>query len=152
MKVGIQWIIPKVTQYDRFIAPQLPHTDINGKGEIIAIGITISGTPMGTLINPTASVSKQGVVSGWEGFQCVDSDVFAYDAGVVHAGPGQPNVSSPYPRYFIDRVFVLVCGEKRNDVEISRYRHDNGLTNTDYWDHTRLISLNPLETNSSLTL
>ena len=141
--VGAQWIVPKVTEYDRTITPQAPHTDVGRKGEVVSIGLHVAGNPMGTLLNPSARVNSDGAVVGWHGFKRTNSSIFAYDTGTVHAGPGRSSVPPPYPRYFTERVFFLLCADSLDSSSVARHRRDNGLYSIDYWQFIRTIQLPP---------
>ena len=125
--LGTQWIVPKVTEYDRSIAPQAPHTDVNHQGEVVSIGLHVGGNNMGTLINPSARVTGDGAVVGWDGYRRANTSVFAYDTGTVHAGPGKLFIPPPYPAYFTERVFFLLCSASLDPSSVARHRRDNGL-------------------------
>ena len=141
--LGAQWIVPRVTEYDRSIQAQTPHTDVDRKGEVISIAVHVGGGAMGTLISPSASIDEDGEreVSGWDGYKRANTGVFAYDTGVVHAGPGRANVPPPYPQYFRERVFFLLCPESLDLTRAVRHRRDNGLRSTKWFQHNRIITL-----------
>ena len=82
---------------------------------------------MNTLIDTRAFVDASGNVVGGSGFGRADTSVFAYDTGAVHAGPGNPRVDGPYPRFFTERVFFLVCSADLAPSRVARHRRDNGL-------------------------
>ena len=125
--LGAHFICPRVTEYESFIAPQAPHTDVDRRGEVFGIGLHVSGEPMGTLMDPNAHIDSNGNVCGGGGMQRANSPAFAFDTGVVHAGPGRLRVEGPYPRYFTDRVFFLICDADLDAVRIAKHRADNGL-------------------------
>lgn len=114
--LGGQFIVPRVTEYDRSIAPQTPHSDVDVTGEVVAIAIHVRGGELGTLI-----------ARGDGSFGRANASVFAYDTGATHYGPGVPHVPPPYPRYFTDRVFFLLCSATLDPGRIARHRRDNGL-------------------------
>lgn len=113
--LGAHFIVPKVTEHDRRILPQTPHTDVDGKGEVISIGMHLHGNPMGTLLETL------------HGFGRANTPLFAYDTGATHAGPGVAHVPPPYPRYFTERVFFLLCSAALAPASIAQHRRDNGL-------------------------
>ena len=126
--LGSQFICPKVTEYDRRIVEQTPHTDVDHKGEVFSVAIHLSCGAMGTLINPTASIAADGNgVVGWVGYKRANTHVFAYDTGVVHAGPGRAHVPPPYPQFHTDRVFFLLCADTLDPTRVAQHRRDNGL-------------------------
>lgn len=114
--LGAQFIVPRVTEYERSILPQTPHSDVDVKGEVISVAVHVNGGEMGTLI-----ARADG------SFGRANASVFAYDTGTIHYGPGTPNVPPPYPRYSTDRVFFLLCSASLDPNRISRHRRDNGL-------------------------
>ena len=109
--LGAQWIVPKVTEYTPRIEPQTPHTDVDVKGEVVSIAIHVKGESMGTLIDAKASIHEENDVINGHGFGRAHTSAFAYDTGAVHAGPGRSHVPPPYPQYFTDRVFFLLCSD-----------------------------------------
>ena len=125
--LGAQWIVPKVTEYTPFIEPQTPHTDVDVKGEVISIAIHVQGEPMGTLLDAQASINEENDVINGHGFGRALTSAFAYDTGAVHAGPGRAHVPPPYPQYFTDRVFFLLCSDTLDPARIAQHRRDNGL-------------------------
>ena len=123
--LGAQWIVPRETADQPEVKRQAAHTDVAAKGEVIAIAVNTRGMSMGTLIDPTARLLK-GDVMGGSGFSRADASVFAFDTGVVHAGPGKPRTMGPYPRYYVDRVFFLLCSDRLPKNQVIRHRMDNG--------------------------
>jgi len=124
--LGGQWIVPKVTDHDPCIKPQEVHTDVDTKGEVVAVAIKINGGEMGTLINAKARI-EGGSVQGGNDFARAATPVFAYDTGAVHGGPGVAHVYGPYPRYFVERVFFLVSSQQLDGDRIIQHRRANGL-------------------------
>ena len=114
--LGGQFIVPRVTEYDRRIVSQLPHSDVDVTGEVVALAMHVHGTEMGTVI-----------ARGDGSFGRANASVFVYDTGATHYGPGVPHVPPPYPRYFTDRVFFLLCSATLDPDRIARHRRDNGL-------------------------
>ena len=114
--LGAQWIVPRATEYE----PQDPHTDVDTKGEVISFAVHVYGASLGTLIDPSACVDARGSVTGGSGFGRANTGAFAYDTGAVHAGPGVAHITGPFPRFFAERVFFLVCAS-------TPHRRDNGL-------------------------
>jgi len=125
--LGGQWIVPKATEYEPRIAPQTPHTDVDTKGEVIAIAINVRGHEMGTLIDAKAHIGESGHVRDGSGFGRASTPIFAYDTGAVHGGPGAAHVDGPYPRYFVERAFVLLCSAELDPARVAKHRADNGL-------------------------
>ena len=125
--LGAQWIVPRATEYEPCIRPQDSHTDVDTKGEVISFAINVDGASMGTLIDPSARVDGGGSVVSGSGFGRADTSVFAYDTGAVHAGPGVAHVAPPYPRFFVQRVFFLVCSATLDPSRTMQHRRDNGL-------------------------
>jgi hypothetical protein len=125
--LGAQWIVPKVTEYTPRIEPQTPHTDVDVKGEVVSIAIHVKGESMGTLIDAKASIHEENDVINGHGFGRAHTSAFAYDTGAVHAGPGRSHVPPPYPQYFTDRVFFLLCSDTLDPSRIAQHRRDNGL-------------------------
>ena len=125
--LGAQFIVPKVTEYEPRIAAQMPHTDVDTKGEVISVAINLQSSAMGTLLDATAHIDSSGVVAYGSGFKRAMTPIFAYDTGTVHAGPGVAHVPPPYPQYFTSRVFVLLCANTLDPRRIAQHRHDNGL-------------------------
>lgn len=125
--LGGQFIVPKVTEYEPRILAQTPHTDVDTKGEVIAVAIHLEGEAMGTWIDPEARISASGAVLGDRGFGRADTPIFAYDTGAVHAGPGVAHVPPPYPRYFTSRAFVLLCSDALHPMRLAEHRLANGL-------------------------
>ena len=56
--LGAQFIVPKVTEYEPRIAAQMPHTDVDTKGEVISVAINIQSSAMGTLLDATAHIDS----------------------------------------------------------------------------------------------
>ena len=50
--LGAHFICPRVTAMEPRILPQTPHTDVDTKGEVIAVGLHILGDYMDTLLDP----------------------------------------------------------------------------------------------------
>ena len=125
--LGAHFICPRVTEYEPFIAPQVPHTDVDRRGEVFGIGLHVSGEPMGTLMDPNAHIDSDGNVCGGVSMRRASTSAFAFDTGAVHAGPGRLRVEGPYPRYFTDRVFFLFCAADLDAARIAKHRADNGL-------------------------
>lgn len=125
--IGAQWIVPKVTEYERRVLPQTPHTDVGCRGEVVSVAIHVDKCEMGTLIDPKATISSKGVVQYGVGFGRAATSIFAYDTGVVHCGPGGSRVDGPFPKYFTSRVFFLLCSSDLDEDKVARHRHDNGL-------------------------
>ena len=125
--LGGQWIVPKATEYEPRIVAQTPHTDVDTKGEVVSIAIHVHGKEMGTLVDARARIGKGGAVVDGCGFGRANTDVFAYDTGAVHGGPGVNRVEGPYPRYFVDRVFFLFSSDSLAAGRIAQHRRDNNL-------------------------
>ena len=124
--LGGQWIVPKATEYETKIVAQMPHTDVDVKGEVVSIAINVAGKEMGTLIDAKAHIFGNSVVDGC-GFGRAATPVFAYDTGAVHAGPGVAHVDGPYPKYFIERAFFLLSADSLDPTRIAKHRSDNRL-------------------------
>jgi len=135
--LGAQFIVPRVTEYEPYIRPQTPHTDVDTKGEVIAIAIHVEGSELGTLIHPTAHINPDGDVVGNSVIGRANSGAFAFDTGVVHAGPGVSHVAPPYPKFMTERVFVLFCSASLSPSRIAQHCRDNGLRQ----DTPRLMEL-----------
>ena len=84
-----------MTEYQRSVAPQTPHTDVDAKGEVISVALHLDGAAMGTLLDATARLDASGNVVGGGGFSRANTSIFAYDTNAVHAGPGVPYVPPP---------------------------------------------------------
>ena len=126
--VGAQFIVPKVTQYDRRRVPaQVPHQDIATQGEVIAIAVHLQHKPLGTHVYPTAVLQSDGLPVGKSGFGRAETPCFAYDVSTVHAGAGIEDVDGPYPRFFKERVFLLFCSSALSKERVAAHRKDNGL-------------------------
>jgi len=125
--LGAHWIVPKVTEYDRRIVPQALHTDVDSKGEVLSIAIHVDGGEMGTLIDVSASIDTTGAVVSDGCAARAATSVFGYDTGAVHGGPGVLHVPPPYPRYYVQRVFVLLCSAELDPERVAKHRADNGL-------------------------
>ena len=136
--LGGQFIVPRVTEYEPYVRSQTPHTDVDTKGEVIAIAFHVHGTELGTLIHPTARLDPGGNVIGNSVVGRANASAFAFDTGVVHAGPGVTHVPPPYPKFMTERVFVLFCSASLTPSRIAQHRHDNGLHIN---DTPRLIEL-----------
>eukprot|EP00966_Prymnesium_polylepis_P177869 4118998-Prymnesium_polylepis.1 len=126
--LGAHYICPRVTEYEPRILPQTPHTDVDAKGEVFAIGVHLLGEHMNTLLDPLAALDSNGEVRGASGFRQAATSVFAFDTAAVHAGPGIPHVPGPYPRFLTNRVFFLLCAADLDPAKIVRHRADNGLS------------------------
>ena len=113
--LGAQFIVPKVTEYEPRIVPQTPHTDVDVKGEVVAIGLHLHRAEMGTMI-----------AGNGHDFRRAATPMFAYDTGAMHYGPGLIYVPPPYPQFFTQRVFFLLCAATLNSQRITKHRHDNG--------------------------
>ena len=125
--LGAHFICPRVTEMEPTVAQQLPHTDVERKGQVIAIGLNLSQQPMDTLLDATATLDAHGRLVGGKGFGRADTPLFAYDTGAVHAGPGKSNIEGPFPKFLTDRVFFLLCSADAEPATIAAYRADNGL-------------------------
>ena len=125
--LGAQWIVPCATLYEPRVLPQAPHTDVDAKGEVVAVALSVNGNRLNTLIDATARIDAAGRVLGGGGFGSAQTSVFAYDTGAVHAGPGIPHVEPPFPLFITDRVFFLLCAADLDPARIAQHRRDNGL-------------------------
>lgn len=126
--LGAQLIVPKVTEHEPRVVAQMPHTDVGVKGEVVSVAIhlDLNDQPMGTLIDAAAHLAN-GTVTDGRGFGRAMTPVFIYDTGVVHAGPGVAFVPPPYPHYFTNRAFVLLCPDTLDPRQITQHRRENGL-------------------------
>ena len=127
--LGAQFIVPRVTMYEKCVRAQAPHTDVDAKGEVVALAFHVHGNELGTLIYPTARLDSEGNVAGSSVVGRANCSAFAFDTGVVHAGPGVIHVPPPYPNFMTERVFVLLCSASLNPSRIAQHREDNGLRN-----------------------
>ena len=125
--LGAHFICPRVTEYERRILPQQPHTDVGTRGEVIAVGVHIQGEPMNTLLDPHATLDTSGKVECGSGFRRAHTSVFAFETAAVHAGPGVPHVEGPYPRFLTSRIFFLLASADLDPVKVAKHRADNGL-------------------------
>ena len=125
--LGAQFIVPRATEYEPFVPSQTPHTDVDAMGEVISVALSVHGHELNTLIDATARLTADGRVTGGGGFARAATSIFAYDTGAVHAGPGIPRVEPPFPRFFTDRVFCLLCSTDLEPTRIAQHRRANGL-------------------------
>jgi len=126
--LGAHFICPRVTEYEPYILPQTPHTDVGTSGEVIAIGLNLQGEPMNTLIDTYATLDTDGHVQGGSGFRRAHTSVFAFETAAVHAGPGTPHVEGPYPRFLTSRIFFLLSAANLDPAKVAKHRADNGLS------------------------
>ena len=126
--LGAHFICPRVTEYEPRILPQQPHTDVGTRGEVIAIGLSLQGEPMDTLIDTHATLDTHGNVQGGSGFRRAHTSVFAFETAAVHAGPGIPHVEGPFPRFLTSRVFFLLAAANLDPAKVAKHRADNGLS------------------------
>jgi len=121
--IGAQWIVPKVTEYERgFVAQQEFHTDVNVLGEVLAVALHVEGEPMNTLIDTHGTPMVQSPQ-----LARAASSVFMFDTGAVHAGPGAVGIAGPYPRYLTSRVFFLLASPALDADRVAQHRAHNGL-------------------------
>ena len=125
--LGAHFICPRVTAMEPRILPQTPHTDVDTKGEVIAVGLHILGGYMDTLLDPHATLHASGDVQNGSGFRRAHTQTFAFETAAVHAGPGISHVPGPYPRFLTSRVFFLLCAADLDPSVIAKHRADNGL-------------------------
>ena len=125
--LGFQFVVPKVTADATYVKEQNVHTDVSCKGEVMCIALHLDhrgelGTLIDSNINPD-NLGKKPV-----SLRRADTGVFAFDTGVAHAGPGRRFVDGPYPRYFAERVFVLMCSTNLAPARIAKHKKDNDFT------------------------
>ena len=126
--LGAQFIVPKVTEYEPRIAAQMPHTDVDTKGEVISVAYqSAERAQWARCSTQRRMLTPRVLVANGSGFKRAMTPIFAYDTGAVHAGPGVAHVPPPYPQYFTSRVFVLLCANTLDPRRIAQHRHDNGL-------------------------
>ena len=124
--LGMHYIAPRVsTAYEPYIRQQEPHTDIDSKREVMAVGLHVFGEKMNTLLDPTAFIDDSGAVVPGDGLKRAYTNTFIMDVGAVHAGPGKAHVEGPYPRFLIGRVFIMVCSAKLPAERVAKHRRDN---------------------------
>ena len=125
--LGAHFICPRVTALEPRILPQTPHTDVDTKGEVIAVGLHVLGDDMNTLLDPHATLRASGEVQNGSGFRRAHTPTFAFETAAVHAGPGISHIPGPYPRFLTSRVFFLLCAADLDPSKIAKHRADNGL-------------------------
>ena len=127
--VGMQLIIPKVTEYEPVVKQQAFHTDVANKGEVFSVVIHARGSELGTLLHAKGRLSADGSVVS-EGGATVGraaTSAFIYDTGTPHAGPSLHVGNPTYPHYIKDRAFVLLCADTLDPARLAQHRSDNGL-------------------------
>ena len=121
--LGAHWIVSKVTQHDHATIPQQDfHADVNATGHVFSVAVHTRDEPMGTIVDPRGTVSVRSSAVGR-----ADTPIFAYDTGVIHAGPGRAGVSGPYPYYDVGRVFFILASPELDPALVAKYRVDNDL-------------------------
>ena len=118
--LGCQFIIPKVSIYDSGTVPQQAfHTDVGTEQEVIAFAMHVRGEPLGTLIDPDGTPAVRTPKLGR-----ADTSIFAFDTGVVHAGPARAGMPVGYDP---TRAFFLMASPTLAPELVAKHRRDNGL-------------------------
>ena len=127
--LGIQFIVPEVSEDCPQVRPQIPHADVEQKSVVISVAMSLSGDPLKTLISVNRSINScsNDLVHVTEEFRCADTSLFLYDTGVVHAGPGSSRYSGPFPKFLVDRVFIVFCSADIDEARLDKYYEHNGL-------------------------
>ncbi|MDC0525598.1 hypothetical protein OAO87_01270 [bacterium] len=128
--VGMQLIVPKLTEYEPSVRQQAFHTDVADKGEVLAVAIHARGFELGTLLHAKGRLGEDGTVISENGETMgrAATSAFIYDTGTPHAGPAL-HIATPtsYPHYVKDRVFALLCADSLDPTRLAQHRSDNGL-------------------------
>jgi hypothetical protein len=128
--LGIQFIVPKVSEYYPHIRAQVPHADVLQRSLVYGVAMHLDGGSLGTLIslNRTISSCSHDLANVTDEFKSADTPLFVYDTGVVHAGPGSSKFPGPYPQYVTNRVFFVFCSARLDSAILDQFYIDNGLT------------------------
>ncbi len=128
--LGAQWIVPylTMTQNNGFLPEQKLHTDVGEKGKVLAVALSVKGDKLGTYFDPWRSLDSTNEPTKE---QCLraNTDVFAYDTGMVHAGPGR-ELTPDKEFYSIDRVFFLLVSPELDEASVKKFQSDNNLAKT----------------------
>ena len=128
--LGIQFIVPKVSEYFPHIRAQVPHADVLERGLVYGLAMHLDGGPLGTLISLDRTIHScsDDLANVTDEFKSADTPLFVYDTGVVHAGPGSSKFPAPYPHFVTNRVFFVFCSADLNPTRLDQFYEDNGLT------------------------
>ena len=75
--LGIQFIVPEVSEDCPQVRPQIPHADIERKSAVISVAMSLSGDPLNTLISVNRSINScsDDLVHVTEEFGCARASV-----------------------------------------------------------------------------